>query len=438
MPVCDLDSRPAVALAPRVRRRPVPRGPFPSRDLRLHRTLAFLLGFTLPLLTLKTGYYGTPTDLGSRVAIADAVCILAFGLLFLRGAPVRLPAAAVLYLAALAVSLIPALLLWPGPEDFVWTTLAGITMAFSFYVLGLNIGSSRAVTDALLWGLVVVTIAEFAIVGHDYFFSSQWFPDPMEGRARGTFKANGQLGAFGFCAAGLLLVMSRTPESRRLRTLCVVAGLLAGTFVFTASRRTGMICVFLWAFAFAVLAARFLRRRFYQVFLAAFLLLLTGVGLTWGTLTQTFAGQRLSEGLSTLQKSDGFIRAQHEHILKTADEWFPLGFGPGRGNRIDPADPERHEVHNGLLAVLVELGLAGFLGFVGLVLDPLLRGRRGPRTEDRDIREVLLRSFLLISFIFMFHNTLYRDRTFLLFLGMATAIVRAEGSRPELAEEGRP
>jgi hypothetical protein len=119
MPVCDLDSRPPVALAPRVRRRPVPRGPFPTRDLRLQRTLAFLLGFTLPLLTLKTGYYGTPTDLGSRVAIADAVCILALGLLFLRGAPVRLPAAAVLYLAALAVSLIPALLLWPGPEDFV-------------------------------------------------------------------------------------------------------------------------------------------------------------------------------------------------------------------------------------------------------------------------------------------------------------------------------
>jgi len=437
MPVCDLDSRPAVALAPRVRPRPVPRGPFPARDLRMHRTLAFLLGFTLPLLTLKTGYYGTPTDLGSRVAISDAVCILALAFLFLRGAPARLPAAGVLYLAALAVSLIPALLLWPGPEDFVWTTLAGLTMAFSFYVLGLNIGSSRTVTSALLWGLALVTIAEFAIVGHDYFSSSQWFPDPMEGRARGTFKANGQLGAFGFCAAGLLLVMSRTPESRRLRTLSVVSGLLAATFVFTASRRTGMICVFLWALAFAVLAARFLRRRFYQVFLSVFLLILAGAGLTWGALSQSFAGQRLSEGLSTLQKSDGFIRVQHEHILRTAGQWFPLGFGPGRGSRIDPADPERHEVHDGLLAVLVELGLAGFLGFVGLVLDPIFRKRKGPRTEDREIRDVLLRSFLLITFIFMFHNTLYRDRTFLLFLGMATALVRTERARPGLAGEAR-
>jgi hypothetical protein len=395
--------------------------------------LAFLLGFTLPLLTLRTGYYGTPTDLSSRIVPADLVCIAAFAFLALRGAPARIPAPGVLYLAALAVSLVPALLIWPGPEDFVWTTLAGISMGFSFYVLGLSIGGSREVTTALLWGVALVTIGEFFIVVHDYFSPSQWFPDPMEGRARGTFKANGQLGAFGFCAAGLLLVLGGVPRSARLRALCVASGLMAATFVFTASRRTGMICVFLWALAFAVLAARFIRRRFYQVFLGTFLLLLVGMGFAWGALSQTFAGQRLSEGLSTLQKADGFIRAQHEHILRTADQWFPLGFGPGRGNRIDPADPERHEIHNGLLAVLVELGLPAFLGFVGIVIQPLFHRRTRPRTEDAEVRLVLLRSFLVISFIFMFHNTLYRDRTFLLFLGLATAHVRTEPRG-----EGRP
>jgi hypothetical protein len=36
----------------------------------------------------------------------------------------------------------------------------------------------------------------------------------------------------------------------------------------------------------------------------------------------------------------------------------------------------------------------------------------------------------------MFHNTLYRDRTFLLFLGMATAIARKEAARPEPGPEG--
>lgn len=439
MPSFDLDSRPAVELAPPPDR-PIapPRGPFPARDLKLHRGLAFLLGFTLPLLTLQTGYYGTPKDLASRVVLSDFVCLVAFGLLFLRGRPARLPIAAGLYLAALLLSLVPALLLWPGPEDFVWTTLAGILMGFLFYLLGLSIGASRAVTTSLLWGLASVTVLEFAVVFHDYFFSSQWFPDPMEGRARGTFKANGQLGAFGFCAAGLLLVLGRVPESRRLRVLCLVSGLLAGSFVFTASRRTGMICVFLWALAFAIFASRYLDRRFYQVFLGVFLLVLVGIGLSWQTLTHSFAGQRLSEGLGALQASEGFIRLQHEHILKSAGDWFPLGFGLGRGNLIDPWDPERHEVHNGLLAVLVELGVLGFVGWVGLVLRPLFSRAAGPRTEDRDVRTVLLQSFIAVSFIFMLHNTLYRDRTFLLFLGIATAVVRGESGRIFPRREARP
>jgi hypothetical protein len=40
------------------------------------------------------------------------------------------------------------------------------------------------------------------------------------------------------------------------------------------------------------------------------------------------------------------------------------------------------------------------------------------------LRGTIIASFLLVSFIFMFHNTLYRDRTFMLFLGMATAVAR--------------
>ncbi|HLY08236.1 MAG TPA: hypothetical protein VKW04_02915 [Planctomycetota bacterium] len=424
---------------PRPRSLPlVPPEPFPARDRRLFRGLAFLLGFTLPLLTLQTGYYGTPKDLASRVAVADFVCLLMFALLLLRGSPARVPIPGGLYGVSLLLSLVPALLIWPGPEDFVWTTVAGIGMAFAFYLLGLSIGESREVTTALLGGLALVTVAEFAIVLHDVVATAQWFPDPMEGRARGTFKANGQLGAFGFCAAGLLLVLSGIPESGRLRGFCVLSGLLAASFVVTASRRTGMISVFLWALCFAVLGARFIHRRFYQVFLAVFILLLVGAGVSWGTLTRSFAGQRLSEGLSTLSASDSFIRNQHEHILASAGDWFPLGFGPGRGNRIDLADPEHHEIHNGLLAVLVELGVLGFLGFVGIVIHPWFGGAARPRTDDADLRRWLLRSFLLVIFIFMAHNTLYRDRTFLLFLGMVTSLRRRESVRPRPRPEALP
>jgi O-antigen ligase len=59
---------------------------------------------------------------------------------------------------------------------------------------------------------------------------------------------------------------------------------------------------------------------------------------------------------------------------------------------IDETDPEHHEVHNGLLAVLVEQGVLGFLGFVGMVAWPLLRAPRPalPESEDRALRRILL------------------------------------------------
>jgi hypothetical protein len=413
-------------------------GPFPLRDRALFRTLACLIGLALPLLTLKTSYYGTPTDLSARVAPVDMLCLLALGLLLARGSPAAVPWPAGLYFFAMVISLYPALVIWPGPESNAWTSFAALLMAFLFYVLGLNIGESRPVMTALLVGVSLVTLAESVIVFHDYFFSSQWFPDPMEGRARGTFKANGQLGAYGFCAAGMLVALGRVPASPGLRKLCLVSGLLAATFVFTASRRTGMICVGIWALAFAVLGVRFAHRRFYRVYVSIVALALVLLAVGWGTLANSFAGRRLSEGLTNLNQADGFIQLQHRNIVRTAPSWFPLGFGPGRGSRIDLTDPERHEVHNGLLAVLVELGVLGFTGFVLMILGPLLGRRSGRRNEDRDLRRILVSSFLLICFVFMFHNTLYRDRTFLLFLGMASAIARREGLRPGPEPEGCP
>ncbi|HVE38699.1 MAG TPA: hypothetical protein VNM14_02345 [Planctomycetota bacterium] len=416
--------------------RPWRDGPFPLRDHALFRTLACLIGITLPLLTLKTSYYGTPTDLSSRVAVVDLVCIVTLALLVLRGSPPGIPWPAGVYFFGLVLSLFPALVISKGAEAYAWTSAAAIAMAFLFYVLGLSIGESRSVMTALLAGACAVTLAESVIVFHDYFFSSQWFPDPMEGRARGTFKANGQLGAYGYCAAGMLIALGGVPRSPRLRTLCFVSGLLAATFVFTASRRTGMICVFIWALAFAVLGVRFSQRRFYRVFVSILALLILSLAVGWTALASSFAGKRLTEGLTKLNQADGFIQTQHRNIIRTSGEWFPLGFGPGRGRLIDESDPEHHEIHNGLLAVLVEQGVLGFVGFVAMVMVPLLRRPAGRQNEESAVRRILICSFLLICFVFMFHNTLYRDRTFLLFLGMATAIARQEGPRPRPRPEG--
>jgi hypothetical protein len=404
------------------------------RDVALHRALAFSVGFLLPLLTLKTGYYGTPTDIASRVALVDLACLLLLAVIVIRSSPAPVPVAAGVYFFGLVVSLIPALVFYDQREAYAWISFSAIVMAFLFYVLGLNVGRSPHVAASLLAGVAIVTLLEAVVVYHDYFFSSQWFPDPMEGRARGTFKANGQLGAYGFCAAGLLLTMAPGVASRRLRNLCIVSGFVAASFVWTASRRTGMICVFLWAVLFAILGFRFAQRRFYRAFVAVLVVAILAMGISWGALSNSFAGQRLTEGITKLSRSDGFIQSQHRHIVQTADQWFPFGFGPGRGSRIDPTDIERHEVHNGLLAVLVELGVLGFLGFVAMVLLPLFRRRSaGPPP----LQATLILSFILVSFVFVFHNTLYRDRTFLLFVGMATAIACRQTLPPSPAPPER-
>lgn len=411
-------------------------GPFPARDRSMSQVFAFSLGFLLPILTLKTGYYGTPTDLASRVALVDFVCLAAMAALCLRGSPASVPIPGGLYFFALVISLFPSLVIFPGREIYAWTAFAALFMAFLFYVLGLSIGESPGVTSALLKGVCAVTVLEGVIVFHDYFFSSQWFPDPMAGRARGTFKANGQLGAYGFCAAGLLLTMGRTVPSRRLRLWTLICGLLAASFVFTASRRTGMICVFVWAAVFAAMGVRFARRRWYRVFVALLLTAIAVLGVSWGVLANSFAGKRLTEGVTSLRRSDGFIQNQHRAIIRSADDWFPFGFGPGRGNLIDPTDPERHEVHNGLLAVLVEMGVLGLVGFVAMVVRPLFRKRPAPRGDGAmALRATLISSFLLVSLVFMFHNTLYRDRTYMLFLGMATAVARKAWSPPSREQE---
>jgi len=67
-----------------------------------------------------------------------------------------------------------------------------------------------------------------------------------------------------------------------------------------------------------------------------------------------------------------------------------------------------------------------------MTLRPLFRATPVPRGDGAlALRGTIIASFLLVSFVFMFHNTLYRDRTFMLFLGMATAIARTPaGSAP--------
>lgn len=390
----------------------------------VNRMLAMGLGLLLGITTLRTAYVGTSTDFASRVVPVDLVCLALLGMLFMRHRMAPVPPSGMLYATAIVASLIPGLLITPGPAREVWVGAAALFMAFGFYLAGLNVAQSPALLYRLLAGLCIGVGIETVIVVHDAVSPAQWFPDPMPGRVRGTFKANGQLGAYGFCAAGILLTFGATLGPPRLRRFCVVAAIAAASFVYLASRRTGMITVFLWAGIFAVLGWRFARERYYRVFLGA--LVAASVLLTafWPEISDSFAGRRLVSGIDGLLGSEGFIQGQMIDVLQTADAWFPFGFGAARGYHINTRS--LHEVHNGLLAVAVELGILGLAGFLGMMAGPILRRPWSWPGRDRALRGILQKSFLLSCFVFVLHNTLYRDRTFLLFLGIATVFSRRE------------
>jgi len=393
-------------------------------ETRTNRGLAFGVGLLLAVLTVQTEYVGTPTDFVSRVAPVDFLCVALLALLFFRHSLKLPPRPAFLYLAAILVSLIPGLLFTSGPERDVWVGASALLMALGYYVLGINLGASRTLIHWLLAGLCVGVFGQAIIVVHDVVSPTQWFPDPMEGRVRGTFKANGQLGAYGFCAAGLLVTFGSTLGSPAFRKACVALAITAASFVFLASRRTGMISVFAWGALFCVLAHRFSKRVFFKIFVGGYLAVMLAVGAFWPQIEASFIGRRFMDAVSSMGKDEGFIQNQFKSCLETAGQWFPLGFGVGRGSHINLRDG--HEIHNCILAVLVELGVLGLLGYLGTVLLPLLKRQWRQRSADHELLGVILTSFLLISLVFMCHNTLDRDRTFLLYLGIATMVVAQE------------
>jgi hypothetical protein len=168
---------------------------------------------------------------------------------------------------------------------------------------------------------------------------------------------------------------------------------------------------------------RFSERRFYKVFVWDSSLLVVLAAL-WPQVESSFIGGRFMSAVSSIGKQEGFIQNQFRDCLNTAGSWFPFGFGVGRGARISPEAGQ--EVHNTFLAVLVEMGVLGLAAFLAIILTPLLKRRWQRRSRDHEFLGVLMTSFLLISLVFMFHNTLARDRTFLMYVGIATAVVTME------------
>lgn len=397
-----------------------------SLNTALNRGLALGIGMLLAITTLTRDYVGTPIGFSSRVVPVDLVCALLLAILFVRHRTARLPNSSILYVAALCFSLIPALLITPGPNHPVMTGFAAVLMAFAFYVAGLNIGGSPALLRWLLAGLCVGVLAEAVVVAHDLVSPGQWFPDPMEGRVRGTFKANGQLGAYGFCAGGILVTFGLAMESKKFRWTCVAAGLIAMSFVFPASRRAGMACVALWAGLLVLFGWKFSGRRFYQAIVASVIAAFAAVVVMWQDIATSFVGRRFLGAWTGMETGEGFIFNQMRDAWNTLSGWFPFGFGVAKGYRINPRD--LHEVHNGFLAVAVEYGVLGFVGFAGMIARPLLGFHARRAAAGSALMRLVAITFMLSICVFMFHNMLYRDRTFLVFLGVATAWIASKAA----------
>jgi hypothetical protein len=150
------------------------------------------IGLLFGILTLRTEYIGAPKDLFSRIAPVDFLCFALLGVLLFRHRMKAPPWPSLVYVAAIAISLVPGLLVTPGDPSHVWVSAAGLLMAFGYYLVGLSVGVPADPVPARR-----LVYRRPGAGGHRRsrcLAHRQWFPDPMEGRVRGTFKTNGQLG----------------------------------------------------------------------------------------------------------------------------------------------------------------------------------------------------------------------------------------------------
>jgi hypothetical protein len=402
------------------------------------RTLLFCLGCTLPLVELSNIGEGAGRGILSRMTMVDVLTLIAVLFALLEVRP-RSYTPAVLYLVSLAVALLFALVQCSrGAASFdeSFVPFAALGMAFCYFGIGSAAARRHELLCALFWGIAVGVFFESVIVIHDYLFSSQWFADTMEGRVRGTFRACGQLGAYGYSAAGLLLTFGRSSfERTRARRLMIVAGLLAAFFVVAATRRSGIFALVGWLLMYLILGSRNVKSRSYLFAFCAAAGLCFAVFMYQDRLSDSFFGHRVLQALKAIESGDNFTVLQAKDMLACFTEWFPFGLGVGYGFTMSSTG---HELHNGHLALLVELGVLGIGAFYGMMFTPLL-GKRGANLNRIGIRTLVI-SFIFASAIFMIHNRLHRDRAFMLFLGILTTlsvVARTRVADPAPVARGR-
>lgn len=383
--------------------------------------LAFMLGVTLPLITLDQNVTSTSGALSDRVVLAD---FMAMGFLILCGMRTRLQfrSTTVLYLGALLYAFLVALLRHSDSETFIEASKALIAIGFAvaFVVAGATAAMSEKLLYWLTIGCLVGLFGEMIIAAHDYLRpSSPWFVDAMERRVRGTFKKSGQLASYGFSAVVLLGVVCKQLSNRKLLGTCIAAGVLAGCFIIVAStRRSALVGILAMMVTFLVIGTRFANSRLYQLSVAS--VVAGGLFLVWNLagLSDSFVMQRYTSAFSNLESSDNWLMVEVHNALDTADAWFPFGIGLGQGFRIGATG--EHEIHNGHLAMMVEGGLPLYFCTLALMLYPAWISFKTLASPKSDVSAAILVAVFVGAVVFMGHNRVYRDRAFMVAAGVGT------------------
>jgi len=392
----------------------------------LLRMLTFGIGLTLPIISLNRGQSITH-DLLSRVETVDILCLMTL-LVLTCTRRLRLSLPILLYMIVLFISL-PIALGNRADLSSAVTAFAALMMAALYYVLGASVAPTPALVRALMIGAACGALGEGFIVLHDFLLpGSRWFEAKMENTVRGTFRSTAQLGNYGFATAGLLLSFGWAYFRRNSsRALIFGAGLMCAIAVLASSRRTGMFALAIWMGLYVLVGLRPKTKKGYFAVVIA-------IALTVAMLA-TFAGQsvwehffgRVQRAAEAVQSGDSFTHMQFQRAMDNFALWFPLGTGAGQDMQAVvpeyPMDAERtHEIHNGHLALLVELGVAGAIVFNWLVFGALFRrwGQAfGPMTSPVKLATI---TFMLAAAIFMVHARPQRDRSSMIFLGMVPLI----------------
>lgn len=395
----------------------------PRRTNGLQRVVVFVFGAILPLITLRVAGDGVDHWL-ERVTVSDVLAVVICCLMVL-GKQLQLSRSLNCYIACVTLSLAIGVCNAWGSDEYVDVVVeyAALVIAASFFLVGYNIACNSGLHEVLLWGVIAGVFWEGVIVAHDYMYSgAQWFPDTNERRVRGTFRACGQLGAYAFAAAAICFTGSAIQFCRKwLSRWLLSAGGLSLFIIVAASRRSAIFSVLGAVALHFVLAFRFGISRSQVVLLMGIVGIAAGFYLNRNTLQDSFLASRMTHKIEELGTGESWTELEFESAMHHVFEWFPLGLGMGRGKNV--SHDGWHELHNGNLSLIVELGLPGFLVFYAILGFPLWRSARALVSGRAQVYNLVLFCTLIGAVAFMIHNRLHRDRTFMLFLGLATAQV---------------